>query len=249
MAKGKAQVRGARHEALSAAIAAAIHAGRHAVGSALPTEAELQERFGASRYAVREALRELKDAGLVTSHAGIGTIVRSRRPAPRSVQVMGSLDDVLQIVRDTRFATVAERDMRVDAAAAARLSIADGETWRTFELLRFSDARKEPLARILVHVRPEFAGVGPDIGKSRQPVFRLVEERFGERVAEVHQQVTAARLHAAEARLLEAKSGTPALLVLRRFVNASGRTILVSEGLYPEGRFALVNRLALATRS
>lgn len=245
MTIGQVPTKGARHEALSAAIAAEIDAGLHTVGSALPTEAELQLRFGASRYAVREALRHLKAAGLITSHPGIGTIVRARRAAPRSVHVLGSLDDVLQLVRDTRFAMVGEGEVRVDAGTAERLSMIEGEAWRAFELLRFSDARSDPLAHLVVYVRPEFAAVGPDIGKARQPVFRLVEDRFGERVVEVEQQVSAARLRAAEARLLEAKAGTAALRVLRRFTNAAGRVILVSEGLYPEGRYVIVNRLAL----
>lgn len=238
--------KGARHAALSTTIAADIHAGRHPVGSALPTEAELQRRFAASRYAVREALRQLKEAGLVTSHAGIGTIVRARRPVQRTVQVMGSLDDVLQLVRDTRVTLLSQRDFVADAAAAARLGVTAGEMWHVYELLRDAGSQKEPLARLSVHVRPEFAAIGTDVGRSRQPIFRLIEERFGERVVEVRQEVGAARVRAADARLLQTRVGTPALRVLRHFVNDAGRPILVSEGIYPEGRFALVSRLAVA---
>lgn len=238
-------VKGARHRALSSTIAAEIRAGRHKVGSALPTETDLQARFGASRYAVREALRELKEAGLVTSHAGVGTIVRSREAAPRGIQVLGSMDDVLQIVRDTRFEMVSEREVRIDATQAARLSIAANEVWHVFVLMRHADTGSDPLAHVAVHVRPEFAAVGVDIGKARVPVFRLVEQRFGERVVEVEQEVAAARLRAPEARLLHARTGSAALHVVRRFSTASGRVILVSEGYYPEGRFVMNNRLAL----
>lgn len=236
----------ARHAALAAAIAAEIHAGRHPVGSTLPTEAEYQQRFGASRYAVREALRQLKEAGLVTSHAGVGTIVRARKPAARTVQVLGSLDDVLQLVRETRVKPLAERDLVIDGALAEHLAIAAGETWRVFDLLREPVMQGEPLARLYVYVRPEFAAVGSDLARAVQPVFRLIEERFGERVVEVRQEASAARIRAADARLLRVRAGTPALRVLRHFVNGAGRVILVSEGLYPEGRFALVNRLTIA---
>lgn len=237
----------ARHATLSAAIAAEIHAGRHPVGSALPTEAEYQRRFGASRYAVREALRQLKEAGLVTSHAGVGTIVRARKPAARTVQVLGSLDDVLQLVRDTHVTLLGERELVVDGIVAERFAMDKGDAWHVFDLLRAAGAQGEPLARLSVHVRPEFAAVGGELGRARQPVFRLIEERFGERVVEVRQEVGAARLRAADARLLRVRTGTPGLRVLRHFVNGAGRAILVSEGLYPEGRFALVNRLTIAS--
>lgn len=236
----------ARHATLGAAIAAEIHSGRHPVGSVLPTEADYQRRFGASRYAVREALRQLKEAGLVTSHAGVGTIVRARKPAARTVQVLGSLDDVLQLVRDTHVTLLGERELVVDAAVAERFGMIAGEAWHVFDLLRSAGAQGEPLARLSVHVRPEFAAVGSDLGRVRQPVFRLVEERFGERVAEVRQEVGATRLRAADARALRVRTGTPGLRVLRHFVNGAGRAILVSEGIYPEGRFALVNRLTIA---
>jgi DNA-binding GntR family transcriptional regulator len=58
--------------------------------------------------------------------------------------------------------------------------------------------------------------------------------------------VGATRLRAADARALRVRTGTPGLRVLRHFVNGAGRAILVSEGIYPEGRFALVNRLTIA---
>jgi GntR family transcriptional regulator len=44
-------------------------------GDALPTEAELQERFGVSRATVRQALAELDRAGVVERRQGRGTFV------------------------------------------------------------------------------------------------------------------------------------------------------------------------------
>ena len=47
------------------------------VGSQLPTEEELCERFSVSRYTVREALRRLREDSLVSSRQGQGTIGRA----------------------------------------------------------------------------------------------------------------------------------------------------------------------------
>src|SRR5881628_162268 len=58
-----------------------IVTGVHPVGSQLPTEEELCERFSVSRYTVREALRRLREDNLVSSRQGAGTVVVPRRTA------------------------------------------------------------------------------------------------------------------------------------------------------------------------
>src|ERR1700752_4349554 len=52
-----------------------IVGGVHPVGSLLPTEDALCERFSVSRYTVREALRRLREDNLVSSRQGAGTVV------------------------------------------------------------------------------------------------------------------------------------------------------------------------------
>ena len=71
-------------------------------GDRLPPERELAERFGVSRVTLREAIRALRDAGLVESRRGRGggTFVappprQRRRSLEKIEQAMGhSLDDV-----------------------------------------------------------------------------------------------------------------------------------------------------------
>src|SRR5690242_21711670 len=59
-----------RYLAVANSLIAAISQGRYPVGSTLPTEHELCERFGISRFTAREALRQLLDAGLVVRQIG-----------------------------------------------------------------------------------------------------------------------------------------------------------------------------------
>ena len=58
---------------------AAILTGEHAPGDALPSERRLSEDLGASRHAVREALKRLQQAGLVAISQGGATRVRDWR--------------------------------------------------------------------------------------------------------------------------------------------------------------------------
>lgn len=53
----------------------AIVAGDMAVGSNLPTDAEMMDRFGVSRTVLREALKTLEAKGLVEARAKVGTRV------------------------------------------------------------------------------------------------------------------------------------------------------------------------------
>ena len=48
--------------------------GVYPVGSQLPTEHQLCERFSVSRYTIREALRRLRDDNLVASRPRAGTL-------------------------------------------------------------------------------------------------------------------------------------------------------------------------------
>lgn len=62
-------------DAIGRELAEDIVAKRVPPGSLLPTEAQLSERFGAGRGAVREAIRSLAAAGLVETRHGVGSLV------------------------------------------------------------------------------------------------------------------------------------------------------------------------------
>src|SRR5688572_15023290 len=55
-----------------------IHSGRLGPGDRLPSEAELERKFGASRITVGRAVRDLQLAGLVERRAGSGSYVKAR---------------------------------------------------------------------------------------------------------------------------------------------------------------------------
>jgi DNA-binding LacI/PurR family transcriptional regulator len=58
-----------------------IQSGRLRPGDRLPSEAELERKFGASRITVGRAVRDLQSAGLVERRAGSGTYVKRRSDA------------------------------------------------------------------------------------------------------------------------------------------------------------------------
>lgn len=64
-----------KHDRIAEVLAAEIRAGVHSRGSRLPGEHALTKRFGTSRTTVRQALGVLGEAGLISTHAGIGSII------------------------------------------------------------------------------------------------------------------------------------------------------------------------------
>jgi DNA-binding FadR family transcriptional regulator len=88
-------------------LAQSIRLGVLADGARLPPERELADTFGVSRETLREAIRALRDAGLVESRRGRGggTFVRAphggrlRRSGARHAAVRDSLDDTLDLRR------------------------------------------------------------------------------------------------------------------------------------------------------
>lgn len=82
-----------RSAQIHARLRAAILAGAYQPGDALPSERQLSEELGASRHAVREALKRLQQARLVTISQGGATRVRDWRRH-------GGLDLLLALAAD-----------------------------------------------------------------------------------------------------------------------------------------------------
>jgi DNA-binding FadR family transcriptional regulator len=67
------------HRVLLGELLASIAVGKQAVGSRLPRETDLAERFGVSRGVVRESLRGLEERGVIRVKHGAGATVQPAR--------------------------------------------------------------------------------------------------------------------------------------------------------------------------
>lgn len=214
-----------------------IDAGRHPVGGTLPTEDELATHFGVSRHTVRQALRELKDDGVISSRAGVGTIVRDRSETPRFFSAIRNVGELLQFVGATEMQVLSREPVRADEALAAQLRCDPGQSWVEFRLLRHVPGQKEPLNFLQAFLPPELAGA---IGRRkllRQPIYTLVEAHHDVRVVDVLQEITAGSLSPEMARALRVPAGHAAIRISRFYSDARGRVLTVGIGHYPAGRY------------
>ncbi len=108
-----------------------------------PSEHQLVAEYGVSRHTVREALRRLRDDGLLDSARGRGTWVR----AGRLEQPLGALYSLFRAVEARGLeqrSVVRVLDTRRDLAAARRLRLDDDAELVYLERLRLAGG--EPLA-------------------------------------------------------------------------------------------------------
>jgi DNA-binding GntR family transcriptional regulator len=230
------------YRALASALMKEIDSGRYAAGQPLPTEAELALQHGVSRHTVRQALRELKEEGLISARAGIGTMIRARQEPPRFFSGINSVAELLQFVGSTQMHVVSRRRIVVGVKRAAQLHCRPGEVRMEIGIVRIVPGGTLPLSYLQVYLKPEYADV---IGAAKvltRPIYSLVEARHGVRIVEVQQEITAASLTRPMARLLAAREGQAALRISRYYLDRSGSLVEVGIGHYPSGRYTQNSR-------
>lgn len=234
-----------RYSVVARALLDRIVAGRYPVGSLLPTEIELCKQFGVSRTTLREATRWLRDRGMVSGKAGVGTIVLSGKPVSRFVHAIESLSDVFQYTKDSRnpvVLSVEERD--ADLADAELLRCARGQRWVRIELTRSFVDDDSPILYSQVYIPHAYGGIAPLVPTRSEPVYTLLESVYGERMLGLEQEFTSVRIGARHARILQTSTGAPGLSVIRHYFGSGERLMLVTASLYRSDRYSFRMRLS-----
>ena len=227
-----------RYQAIASLLTKAITSGRYPVGSTLPTEHELCEKFGISRFTVREALRQLSDAGLVARKPRAGTTVISRQERSPYVQALGSLDDLLQYAATTELRLVYTSMIEIDPVLAAELPMPAGERWLFGIGIRYKKEDNQPVALTRVYINPAFSDIAQRLKNRKDAIYKLIEEHHGVIVARVEQRINAVSLSRDDALHLNTKSSSPALRLIRLYYDKDDRLVEASDSVHPADRFS-----------
>ena len=236
-----------RYKQLAETLIADVRAGKIKVGATLPGELELVDRFGVSRHTVREALRMLGELGLIERMQGIGTVVKARESNEAYVQTIRTPAELMRYPAESRLEVVAVAEIRATRKLAPLLGCPTGARWTQVSAVRRlqdadSDAstgggRGRAICWTDVYVLPEFAGVARLIGRKSQPVYELIEEKFGEKVASVQVDLRAGLIPPVLATALDVSPGSASLTVVRRYTGQSKRVFEVSISEHPAERY------------
>lgn len=214
-----------------------IVSGAFPVGTLLPTEDKLCERFSVSRYTVREALRLLREDRLVSSRRGAGTVVIPPGAPGSDAREVMSIDDLVAFATGTRFAIESIRTVTIDKKLAARTGLPLGEEWLEVLGFRLSEDDQAPLCRTEYYINRAFAAVGRILQRHTGPIFPLIEDLFGQTIVEVQQQITATLISPALADELVVAEGSAALEVRRSYRTADKVVAQVTINTHPADRF------------
>lgn len=220
-----------------------IASGKLRVGAKLPSELALMTRFGVSRHTVREALRTLRDDGFVSGRQGFGTTVMARnQPAPY-IHEAASISELSQLVSDAPYFVDSSEFVVVGARLAQRLECSPRRRWLRISGLRYRKGEKLPICYAEVYIHDRFADLGRLSGKQQIPLYRIIEEKFGERLVEVVQTLRAVLLTRELSDKLKAKEGAPALEIRRIYKTAKGKAVEITLSTCPADRFSYFMRL------
>jgi GntR family transcriptional regulator len=186
-----------------------LEAGEFAAG--FPGELELRADYAVSRHTVREALRPLREAGLVDSHRG-----RPTRVGATIEQPLGSLYSLFREVEARgleQTSRVLALDRRRDPDAADRLGLpADTDL---VHLERVRCAGGEPLAHDRAWLPATLAAPLLDVDFGHDALYDALARTAGTRPTGGSERITAVVASAEEAALLGIEPGAACLSVER----------------------------------
>lgn len=234
-----------RYAQVARDLVAGITSGRFPVGSLLPTELELCKRFGASRHTVRAALRELQALGLVSRRKRIGTRVEATQASGGYNESLASLEDLVQLAATHVRAVQEIDDVVADRSLARELGCRAGSRWLRISSLRQDEKNPtHPIGWTDVYVDSAYADLRKIVRKSPSVLISsMIESRFGRRIAEVRQTIEATTVPAALAERLRVEPDSPALRIVRHYLDEAGEAFEISISIHPVGRFRFTMRL------
>jgi GntR family transcriptional regulator len=211
--------------------------GVYPVGSQLPTEHELCERFAVSRYTIREALRRLRDDNLVSSRPRAGTLVVPRPASNSYAQDVMSINDLLAFAAGAQLTIESNAMVTIDDELAGRAGLTVGTEWLAVRGYRQADDASAPVCRTEYYINRSFAAVGRLLQRHTGPIFPLIEDLFGVSVVEVQQEIAAVVLSPELADRLSTEAGAAALEMRRTYKTSDGEVAQVTINTHPSSRF------------
>lgn len=192
-------------------------------GDRLPTEMELQKRFGVSRITVRNAVDELALKGLVVRKPALGTFIAKPKIEQELRRLTGFVEDMEAIGLEASANVVKIESVTADLHVATRLGLSPGTKLTYIERVRLGN--KEPLSLDCTWL-PAHIGervVHEDL-KSK-PIFSLLEDQYGIPLGEADYVIEACLASKHVAKHLLIPQGSPVLLIERTTYARNGTPI------------------------
>jgi GntR family transcriptional regulator len=211
-----------------------IYRGEYERDSFLPGEQEIAAFFGVSRITAKRALDEIAAAGLAVREQGRGTRVCI---TPRGNAVRGNVDGLLHSLHAKGAAAVQLLDFAYVAApdeVTERLALSAGDEVQRATRIWRSDAG--PFNYLTTFVPATIGRRWNREELERKTLISLLEES-GTRIDRAEERITATLADETTAAILEVRSGSALLKVIRTLYDQRQRPVEYLVALYPPERY------------
>ncbi len=204
------------------ALRAHLTSGDWRVGDQIPTDEELTQQFGVSRFTVRAALDVLVADGVIKRYRRRGTFVVAR-PQGAGTWMLTSLDDLVLSGFPTRPMVLDAVEAKCPPHVAGALGLDDEAQALRIRVLRTAEG--EPYAHSIIHIPNPLAQHLPPDWQARLATEPFVSLVAGANTLAVHKAIQVAQALAAPkqiAAMLDTAVGAPLLLLERTFLTRDG---------------------------
>lgn len=209
--------------------------------AAFPGELTLVAEYRVSRHTVREALRRLRDEGVVVAERGrpprLASPTEIAQPLGRPYSLFESVEAAGRVQRSV----VRTLDVRADGVVAARLGLEESTPLVHLERLRLAD--EEPLAVDRVWLPERLAAPLLDVDFAHTALYEEYAARCGVRVTGGHEHLRAVVPDAATRGLLGVDPGVAAFAIDRLGL-AGGRPVEWRHTVVRGDRFSVTARFS-----
>jgi len=223
---------------------AEIGSARYPLGAKLPPETRLCERFSASRFTVREAIKKLASEKLVKTEQGAGTIVVSLLSEGGYAHTYTSLEDLTNYAQRT-WLEIQSVDEGFDTYNIyPKLAFMSDVS-----LTKISSLRKTVDHKIIALVDSYIESSKTDYAletiKNGGPIYAGIEEKFGVAINSVQQETFALGASVSAAEMLKVNVGEPVLGILRSYYFGGKIGLASFNQHYGQDRYSYVTEINL----
>lgn len=214
-----------RYMQIHAVLHTRIERGDYPLESSLPTESELCDEFGASRFTVREALRRLVDQGMVRRRQGSGSVVVATRPPARYVNSLSSLDALFQFALETHYDVLSIEPVALPALRAEDVGGAPGSPWVLVKGVRRAHDGGAVMCFTHSFIPKRLGRFVRELPGCVGPFYAHLSRRAGEDIVTAEQTIRGDRMDRESARRLGGRTGDAVICAIRRYESAQGPLI------------------------
>lgn len=215
---------------IAEAVSGLIDGGRVPVGSALPAERLLCEKFGVSRMTLRQAYQVLERDGLIECHRGKGTFVARRRIQKQQQEMRSFTEDIAARGGTPSSRLVSFSPVKPGFAVLECFGMAGPQLVWDIKRVRLSDGI--PLALEYTQIPCFLCPTLDRFDLRTQSLYRILEEHFALRLVRCEESISACRPDPEHRKYLGVPQSAAILRIERRTYSADDTPVEVGVTAY-----------------